>query len=117
MTVADTFKHHIDSRARELLDRLADDLEDDTLMTTQETARWLNVSTQFLEIGRTQGYGPPATMLAPKIIRLAVEMMALRMMMASDEFTTARVVAQPTPSLPPNVDSPQYPLTMGMAAP
>jgi hypothetical protein len=69
MPTADTFKHHLDARARELLDRLADDLEDDTLMTTQETARWLNVSTQFLEIGRTQGYGPPATMLAPKVIR------------------------------------------------
>jgi hypothetical protein len=69
MTVADTFKHHIDSRARELLDRLADDLDDDTLMTTRETANWLNVSTQFLEIGRTQNYGPPATMLAPKVIR------------------------------------------------
>src|SRR5580698_10173716 len=45
--------------------------------------------------------------LAPKIRSPAVEMMAFRMMMASDEFTTARVVAQPTPSLPPNVDRPQ----------
>jgi hypothetical protein len=69
MPTADTFKHHLDARARELLDRLADDLADDTLMTTRETANWLNVSTQFLEIGRTRGYGPPATMLAPKVIR------------------------------------------------
>ena len=45
--------------------------------------------------------------LAPKTSRPAVEMKAFRMMMASDELTTARVVAQPTPSLPPNVDSPQ----------
>jgi hypothetical protein len=47
----------------------------------------------------------------------APEMKKFRMMIASEEFTTARVVAQPTPSLPPNVDSPQYPLTIGMAAP
>ena len=62
-------KHHIDRKARELLDRLIDDLEDDTLMTTRETANWLNVSTQFLEVGRIQGYGPPATVMAPKVIR------------------------------------------------
>ena len=62
-------KHHIDAHAREILDRLADDLGDDSLMTTQETAHWLNVSTQFLEIGRVQNYGPPAAMLAPKVIR------------------------------------------------
>jgi hypothetical protein len=47
------------------VDRLADDLENDTLMTTPETARWLNVSKQFLEIG----YGPPATVLSPKVVR------------------------------------------------
>ena len=62
-------KHHIDKHARELLDRLADDLEDDTLMTTHEAARWLNVSSQFLEIGRAQGYGPPDTVLSPKVVR------------------------------------------------
>jgi hypothetical protein len=43
----------------------------------------------------------------PKINRLAVEMTASSTMMASDELTTARVVAQPTPSLPPNVERPQ----------
>lgn len=62
-------KHHLDARSREILDRLVDDLSDDTLMTTRETAQWLNVSTQFLEIGRSQGYGPPATVLAPKVVR------------------------------------------------
>lgn len=62
-------KHHLDAHASELLERLADDLSDDTLMTTQETAHWLNVSTQFLEIGRHLGHGPPATALSPKVIR------------------------------------------------
>jgi Protein of unknown function (DUF3631) len=40
-----------------------------TLMTKQETARWLNVSNQFLEIGRIRGYGPPATVLSPRVVR------------------------------------------------
>ena len=37
----------------------------------------------------------------------APEMKKFRMMIASDVLTTARVVAQPTPSEPPNVDRPQ----------
>ena len=37
----------------------------------------------------------------------APEMKKLRMMIANDELTTALVVADPTPSLPPNVESPQ----------
>lgn len=45
--------------------------------------------------------------LAPKMSKPAVEMSAFKTMIASDELTTARVVAQPTPSLPPNVESPQ----------
>jgi hypothetical protein len=67
--VAKLHKHHLDSKAREILDRLADDLEDDSLMDTRETASWLGVSRQFLELGRMQGYGPPATVLAPKVVR------------------------------------------------
>ena len=47
----------------------------------------------------------------------AAEMKKFRTMTASDEFTTARVVAQPTPSLPPNVLSPDCELTIGIAAP
>ncbi len=44
-------------------------------------------------------------------------MMKFKMMTASDELTTAFVVAQPTPSEPPKVDSPDVAETMGMAAP
>jgi hypothetical protein len=64
-----TFRHHIDSKAREILDRLADELGDDTLMTSQETDCWLNVSAEFLEIGRSRGYGPTATVVSPKVVR------------------------------------------------
>lgn len=42
-----------------------------------------------------------------KIRNPAPEMKKFKMMIASDVFTTARVVAQPTPSEPPNVESPQ----------
>src|SRR5882724_487805 len=42
---------------------------------------------------------------------------ALKMMTASDELTTARVVAHPTPSEPPKVDRPEEAETTGMAAP
>ncbi len=45
------------------------------------------------------------------------EMTMLSMMTARLELTTARVVAQPTPSLPPKVLRPEWPDTMGMAAP
>jgi len=64
-------KHHLDRRADtiiaqgDLLDGSADDL-----LTTAQTATWLGVSTQFLEIGRSKGaYGPPHVVLAPRVIR------------------------------------------------
>ena len=42
-----------------------------------------------------------------KIRKPALEMMAFKMMTTSEELTTARVVAQPTPSEPPKVERPQ----------
>ena len=39
------------------------------------------------------------------------------MITVSDVFTTARVVAQPTPSEPPKVERPEWPETIGIAAP
>jgi hypothetical protein len=47
----------------------------------------------------------------------APEMSMSSTMTASDEFTTAFVVAHPTPSDPPYVDSPECPDTTGIAAP
>jgi hypothetical protein len=69
MTTDKILKHHIDRNARETLDQLTVDLEDDTLLSTLQCANWLGVSTQFLEIGRIKGYGPPAVNIAPRVVR------------------------------------------------
>jgi len=37
--------------------------------STRDLSRWLGVSTQWLEIGRSQGYGPPFVRLGPNLIR------------------------------------------------
>jgi hypothetical protein len=42
------------------------------LLHTRETAEWLSVSIQWLEIGRCRGYGPPYRKLGSKIIRYRV---------------------------------------------
>ncbi len=52
-----------------------------------------------------------------KMKKPAPEMSMSSTMTASDELTTARVVAQPTPSDPPKVERPECPETTGMAAP
>ena len=65
----DPARHHIDRRAREIIDQLAIDLADDFLLTTLQCANWLGVSTQFLELGRIKGYGPPAVDIAPRVVR------------------------------------------------
>lgn len=58
--------HQLDRRADEIAARSAGDAND--LLSTRETAAWLRVSTQFLEIGRSKGYGPPFRRLAPQVI-------------------------------------------------
>jgi hypothetical protein len=43
--------------------------DDDDLLDTKELALWFGVSEEWLEIGRSIGYGPPFIRLAPRIIR------------------------------------------------
>jgi predicted DNA-binding transcriptional regulator AlpA len=59
--------HHIDKRADAIL--TATTGTDDDLLTTPETAAWLGCSTQWLEIGRNKGFGPPYQRLAARMIR------------------------------------------------
>ena len=62
--------HHLDRRAASLLAIAGDD--DDALLTTEQTAGWLGVSSQFLEIGRTMEYGPRFSRIGPRCIRYRV---------------------------------------------
>ncbi|HUS96770.1 MAG TPA: helix-turn-helix domain-containing protein, partial [Hyphomicrobiaceae bacterium] len=39
------------------------------LLSTPQLAEWLGVSTQWLEIGRSRGYGPPFIRMSPKRVR------------------------------------------------
>lgn len=59
-------RHHLDKRAAEIASSPG---SDDELLTTVQIAAWLGVSTQWLEIGRSKGYGPPFERLSPKCIR------------------------------------------------
>jgi predicted DNA-binding transcriptional regulator AlpA len=59
---------HIDKRADAILAAsVADD--DDTLLTTVQTAGWLGVSEMFLIQGRGKGHGPPFIKISPNTVR------------------------------------------------
>jgi predicted DNA-binding transcriptional regulator AlpA len=58
---------HLDKRAEQILDADSGG-DDDELLSTREVATWLGVSRTWLEIGRSEGYGPRFTRLAPRII-------------------------------------------------
>jgi hypothetical protein len=59
-------QHHIDKRADALIGVSGDD---DDLLTTREIAEWFGVSEQWLEIGRSKGYGPPFLRMSERCIR------------------------------------------------
>ena len=62
-------KHYLDRRADQIIEQTVFDGDDDILLTTAHCATWLGVSIQFLEIGRSQGYGPPHVSIAPRVVR------------------------------------------------
>jgi hypothetical protein len=68
--VSATKTFHIDKRADSILATTAGD--DDDLLSTPEMAAWLGCSTQWLEIARNKGYGPPFERLSPRMIRYRV---------------------------------------------
>lgn len=49
-------RHHLDRRAADLA---IGDGDDDELLSTKAMATWLGTSEQWLEIGRSKGWGPP----------------------------------------------------------
>jgi hypothetical protein len=61
-------RHHLDRRAAKLVaDSAAANSPD--MLRTRDVADWLGVSTQWLEIGRIKGYGPPYVRFSPRNIR------------------------------------------------
>jgi hypothetical protein len=59
--------HHLDKAAWDLIEAGRGDPDD--LLTTPAVAEWLQVSTQWLEVGRVRGYGPPFIRLSPSRVR------------------------------------------------
>jgi predicted DNA-binding transcriptional regulator AlpA len=60
-------QHHLDRRAHKLIQ--ADDGPDDELLKPSAVCDWLGVSSHWLAIGRSKGYGPPFRRLSSQVIR------------------------------------------------
>ncbi|MFZ0694685.1 MAG: hypothetical protein WAN51_11145, partial [Alphaproteobacteria bacterium] len=58
---------HLDAHAQDIAER--NNGAPDDLLSTGAVAGWLGVSTQFLEIGRHRGYGPPFVRLSVRRVR------------------------------------------------
>jgi hypothetical protein len=59
--------HHLDRRADQIA--AAGVGCDDELLSTQDVARWLGTSSQWLEIGRSKNYGPKFQKISARHIR------------------------------------------------
>jgi hypothetical protein len=60
-------RHHLDRRAEALIASAAGGSDD--LLSTRELSDWIGVSVQWLEIGRSSGYGPTFVRVSPRCIR------------------------------------------------
>ena len=88
-------RFHLDKRAAHIL---ADskDADDDELLTTRQLAAWLGVSEQFLEIARSDGYGPEFVMISSR--RIAYQRPAVRAWLKERTFShTAQYAERPAP--------------------
>ena len=62
--------HHIDARTGQVLAMLQSAaIFDDQLISTKQLAALLGVSDQWVEIGRSKGYGPKWVVIGPRCIR------------------------------------------------
>lgn len=59
--------HHIDKRAAGIAESGSGDPDD--LIDTRALAAWLGLSREWLEIGRSRGYGPNFIRLTPRRLR------------------------------------------------
>ena len=88
-------KHHLDRRADSIV--AADVGADDELLNTRQTADWLGVSTQWLEIGRGKNYGPKFTRMGPRTIRYrrgdVLSWLKTRTHACTTEYSSATAIA------------------------
>lgn len=61
-------RHHLDRRASQIADYLADG-DPDELLTTHYVAEKAGVSRLWMELGRTRGYGPKWVRIGPRMVR------------------------------------------------
>jgi hypothetical protein len=64
-------KHNLDRRAPTILEKMRD-ASDDTLLNTNEVSEWFDVSEEWLEIGRSRGWGPEFVKMGPRLVRYTV---------------------------------------------
>jgi len=62
-------KHRFDPFVEQILSAMPPEVRDDVLLTTEQVASWLQVSSQWLEIARQKNYGPKFRSLGPRCIR------------------------------------------------
>src|SRR5712691_6078823 len=62
-----SIRHHLDRRAGAIAEAGAGNPDD--LLSTEAVADWLGCSTQFLEVGRSKGFGPPYVKLSTRRVR------------------------------------------------
>jgi predicted DNA-binding transcriptional regulator AlpA len=79
---------HIDKRAGRLLADPVSDGPDDELLTTEEVANWVGVSSQFLERLRGLNTGPRFVRISPRIVKYRRE--AVRAWLRSRERKSTR---------------------------
>ncbi len=61
-------RHHLDRRAGDLIIEAKDE-DGDELLATSEVAEWIGISTQWLEIARSRGFGPKFVRLSARRVR------------------------------------------------
>jgi hypothetical protein len=59
---------HLDRRVEAIIAATGEGSGDD-LLTTLQIANWLGTSSQWVELGRAKGYGPPFMRIAPQVVR------------------------------------------------
>jgi predicted DNA-binding transcriptional regulator AlpA len=86
-------RHHLDRRALALIEA-ANEGTDDELLSTTRVAVWLGVSPEWVEIGRSKGWGPPYVRLSPRRIRYrrgdVKKWLQERAHRSTDEYDTGR---------------------------